>query len=186
MKNLFRVSLLVLAIVAVACAQPGSNSSPSPVSASAVQNSQGGSGEDAVMLFGNDTVGSHFGPTSNHDSSNTARDNLIPRTVVINTGGKVTFKMGPAPVHVVAIYKPGVEPEDINTGIVKFAPPPCPGAPIINDPTNREAFLSAQRCQGGDPAPTYTFTRPGKYLVICAFLPHFNIKMYGWVVVRDR
>ena len=36
-------------------------------------------------------------------------------------------------------------------------------------------------------APAATFSAPGKYLVICTFLPHFvEFEMYGWVVVRDR
>jgi plastocyanin len=25
----------------------------------------------------------------------------------------------------------------------------------------------------------------GRYLVICAFLPHFELRMYGWVTVRE-
>ena len=32
---------------------------------------------------------------------------------------------------------------------------------------------------------TYTFTQPGKYLVICAFLPHFEGGMYAWVEVKE-
>jgi plastocyanin len=32
----------------------------------------------------------------------------------------------------------------------------------------------------------YTFHAPGRYLVICAFLPHFEVGMYGWVEVRGR
>jgi plastocyanin len=36
------------------------------------------------------------------------------------------------------------------------------------------------------PGPSYTFTEPGRYLVICTFFPHFNVGMYGWVVVRAR
>lgn len=99
----------------------------------------------------------------------------------------MTFKMGPAPVHQVAIYDDGTGPEDIDTSILLPPPPaPCPPVPLINDPNNRLAFLSTQLCNGGDPAPTYTFNEPGRYFVICAFLPHFNVQMYGWVVVRDR
>jgi hypothetical protein len=30
------------------------------------------------------------------------------------------------------------------------------------------------------------FLQPGRYLVICAVLPHFNDKMYAWVEVRPR
>jgi plastocyanin len=46
--------------------------------------------------------------------------------------------------------------------------------------------VSDQLCEGGSPAPTWTFTTPGRYLVICTFLPHFETGMYGWVTVRDR
>ena len=31
-----------------------------------------------------------------------------------------------------------------------------------------------------------SFLKPGRYLVICAVLPHFNDKMYAWVEVRPR
>jgi plastocyanin len=190
MRNLVRASLLLLAVVAVACSQPGSTSTINPTAASSVQSAQGGGGAStATVVFGNDSVGSHFPPPSGHDASGNARDNLIPQTVVIDKGGTVTFKMGFAGVHQVAIYKPGVEPEDIDTSIVKFPPtPPCPPVPIINDPTDREVFLGTQICQSGASVSTlqYKFDRPGKYLVICAFLPHFNSRMYGWVIVRDR
>jgi plastocyanin len=54
---------------------------------------------------------------------------------------------------------------------------------VINDSTNRETTLPVP-CL----TPTsrqYTFNTPGRYLVICAFLPHFNINMYGWVIVKE-
>ena len=54
---------------------------------------------------------------------------------------------------------------------------------VITDATNLEASI---------PVPcltpttrTYTFTQPGKYLVICGFLPHFQVGMYGWVEVKE-
>jgi plastocyanin len=54
---------------------------------------------------------------------------------------------------------------------------------VINDPTNLEAAI---------PVPcftattrTHTFTEPGRYLVICGFLPHFEVGMYGWVEVKE-
>ena len=31
-----------------------------------------------------------------------------------------------------------------------------------------------------------SFLKPGRYLVICAVLPHFNDKMSAWVEVRPR
>ena len=38
---------------------------------------------------------------------------------------------------------------------------------------------------GGSTSPSFTFTEPGRYLVICTFLPHFaDAQMYGWVIVK--
>jgi plastocyanin len=135
----------------------------------------------ATVQFGQPNVGSNFGPTSGHDQSAHAKDNLVPREVVIAVGGTVTFNtFGP---HQVAIYDDGTRPEDINTAIVAPMPPGCPPGPLlINDPNNRVA-LYAQPC-GGPRVVTHTFTERGRYLVICAFLPHFEIGMYGWVEVR--
>jgi len=36
------------------------------------------------------------------------------------------------------------------------------------------------------PAGTLSFLEPGRFLVICAVLPHFNDKMYAWIEVRPR
>lgn len=144
----------------------------------------------ATIQFGQD-VGSPFPPDSGHDQSGHAADKLVPRTVVIANGGTVTFNVPPN-VHQIAIYEPGTEPEDIDTSalttLAAFAG--CAGDPVVNAPlviddaTNRVAaypipcFAPAQQ--------THTFTSPGRYLVICAFLPHFEeAQMYGWVIVRE-
>jgi plastocyanin len=114
-----------------------------------------------------------------------AQDALVPRTVVIQRGGTVTFNtFGP---HGVAIYEDGTEPGDIDTSVL--APPvaSCPPVPLIDDPDRRIAVVAPQVCAGGTPTPAYTFTEPGRYLVICRFLPHFTeFDMYGWVIVRRR
>jgi plastocyanin len=181
--------VLLLTSVAVACTQPGSPS-PSPVSPTASTEARPGTAAantplSATMQFGLDTIGSHFPAPSGHDASGNARDNLVPRTVVIDPGGTVTFKMGVSGVHQVAIYEPGTDPEDINTSILTPPAPTCPPVPLINDPNNRVAVVDEQMCNGGSATPSYTFTTPGRYLVICAFLPHFNMNMYGWVIVRN-
>jgi plastocyanin len=102
--------------------------------------------------------------------------------VVIDRGGTVTFEVA-AGAHQIAIYEPGTEPEDINTAVLI---PLCPGPTprVINDATNRVALIT--HVCGSDWQAQYTFNTPGRYLVICAFLPHFNVGMYGWVEVRDR
>jgi plastocyanin len=137
----------------------------------------------ATIQFGKPNVGSPFPPVPPHDQSAHAKDDMVPRTVVIDKGGTVTINT--FGVHEVAIYDDGTEPEDIDTTDLVFMPAGCPNAPLLmNDDTNRLA-LYAQPC-GGPRQVVHQFPDPGKYLVICAFLPHFEVQMYGWVIVRDR
>jgi plastocyanin len=164
---------------------PGQPSPAASGSQGLTQNSEGGLPLSATIAFGQPDTGSSFPPPSGHDSSSHAKDNLVPRTVVIAQGGTVTFDLsGPGrAIHQVAIYPDGTEPGDVDTTIL--APPVagCPPVPRIADPDG--IVLAPQPCAGGTTAPSYTFTEPGRYLVICAFLPHFaDFAMYGWVIVR--
>ncbi len=140
--------------------------------------------DSATVDFGTRDVGSPFPPgPSQHDKSGYAKDKLVPRTVVISVGGTVTFNS--AGVHQVAIYEPGTNPSDIDTSVTTAAGGGCPPVPLINDSNDREALLDAPECAGGSLTPSYTFSSPGKYLVICTFLPHFtDADMYGWVIVK--
>lgn len=64
----------------------------------------------------------------------------------------------------------------------------CPPAPYITgagDP-NLVAILGEPMCAGGSATVSYTFQTPGRYLVICTFIPHLDLAMYGWVEVRER
>jgi hypothetical protein len=131
----------------------------------------------ATVQFGNDEVGSPFPPPSGHDRSFNAKDNVIPRTAVISAPGMVTWNV--PGVHQVAVYRPGVSPEDIvPTGNLETYP-------FVDDPNGR---LDLQANPFGPPRPpthSYPFSTPGKYLIICNFLPHFLFaKMYGWVDVK--
>jgi len=191
--------LVVFSAIAImtACTEQGSSRptaiSPSQVgeSATAPSNRTPGpvatasSAMTATVQFGQANVGSGFPPTSGHDQSAHAVDNMVPRTVVIDRGGKVTFNT--FGVHEVAIYEPGVTPEDIDTTALVLTPTGCPkpnGAPLlIDDDTNRVA-LYAQPCGPAPRQVEHQFDEPGRYLVICAFLPHFQVGMYGWVIVR--
>lgn len=77
------------------------------------------------------------------------------------------------------------------------------GTPIIDDPANRVyrgidptvmPFLQGPPQQGPvgpafqpllqDRTEVVHFPEPGRYLVICAVLPHFNEGMYGYVKVN--
>jgi plastocyanin len=196
-----RVSVLfLLGLVIAACSQYASNG-PTPLgsgggSLAAVEGQgKGNSPLAAVMQFGQVNVGSDFPPGSGHDQSAHAADNIVPRTVVIKAGGTVTFNL-PANIHQINIYKPGTQPEDVDVSVTNrttLASKGC-GAPLpaglLNAPivigsggSNFEAAISVP-C-GAPTERSYTFTQPGRYLVICAFLPHFEVGMYAWVEVKE-
>ena len=181
--RLNQFAILLPFVVAAACAQPGSAPS-SPSSAGGSLNAS--TPLEATVRFGNDGVGSTFPPNANHDKSGHARDNLIPRTTVIDQGGTVKFVLG-GPVHQVGIYADGTTPEEVSR--VGAAPKAgCPGAPYVSgagDP-NLVAVLGQPICAGGAAEVSYTFPNPGRYLVICMFIPHLDLAMYGWVEVRAR
>ncbi len=174
-----RLIVLLYVVGAAACSQYAS-SSAGPTAPSFV--TEQATPLSATVQFGLASVGSGFPPTSGHDRSAHANDTLVPGTVVIDKGGTVTFKA--IGIHQVAIYAPGVQPRDIDTSVLAPLPAGCPPLPLLmNDSENRVA-LYASGC--GPRTITHTFNQPGRYLVICAFLPHFEIRMYGWVIVRDR
>jgi plastocyanin len=181
-------AILLPLVLAAACAQPGSTpANPSAAASSlSADSSAAKPSSGATVRFGNDTVGSPFPPPSGHDASGHGRDNLIPRTVVIDAGETVTFEMG-GPVHQVGIYKDGTEVDQVRR--VGAAPKagcgPAPYIPGTGDP-NLVTILGQPLCAGGAASVSYTFTRPGRYLVICTFIPHLNVGMYGWVEVRER
>jgi len=197
MKFLARMVFFSIIAMTAACMEQGSSPSnttapslvtgggtASPSNRSAGPVATASSATTATMQFGQPNVGSDYPPVPPHDQSAHAKDNIVPRTVVIDKGGKVTFNT--FGVHEVAIYAPGTEPGDIDTSDLVQMPAGCPAfAPLlIDDDTNRIALYS-QPCGPGPRAVTHTFTESGRHLVICAFLPHFEVQMYGWVIVRD-
>ena len=144
-----------------------------------------GAGPDssATVRFGNPTVGSPFQPPLfDHDSSFKAADTLIPHTSVISAPGTVTFNI--AGFHQPVIYAPGTTPDDIDVPV--FDPGPPPVNLFINDFTNLvPGGLGPVNSPPGTTSFPYTFTTPGRYLVICNVTPHFAFgKMYGWVEVK--
>jgi plastocyanin len=113
-------------------------------------------------------------PTNHHE--------LIPNEVTIKAGGSVNFILGG--FHNVAIYDDGTQPTDINTGIL--VAPTNGGPPLIADPANRIYRGLDPSMQPVDRVEVVHFPEPGRYLVICAVLPHFNQAMYGYVRVLPR
>ena len=189
--------LLLLGLVVASCSQYASNS-PTPLASGGSLSSVSGQGGEksplaAVMQFGQADVGSPFPPVPEHDQSAHAKDNIVPRTVVIAVNGTVTFNVPPG-VHQINIYKPGTQPEDVDTSMSNLTTlaahagcgPPAPaGAPLVIGDAG-DNFLAAIPVPCFTPSQkTYTFTAPGKYLVICAFLPHFQVGMYAWVEVKE-
>ena len=144
-------------------------------------------GDIPLVKFGMNEHGSPFDPAVGHDHSTQAKDLLVPRTVVISAGGRVQFEIDP--FHRVNVYRAGTAPDDIDVSkLINFVSGPVfiPNF-VIDDPTNRIAqsppfqFAIDQTWT----TPVGTFNTPGRYLVMCNFLPHFVANdMYGWVIVK--
>ena len=140
----------------------------------------------ATVQFGLVDVGSDFPPPTGHDQSAHASRTMVPGTVVIDVGDRVTFNI--VNPHQISIYGPGKRPEDVDTSIRAAMPAGCPnpgGNGRITDPDGLVASW-ADPCNAPRQPITYQFNVPGRYLVICSFDPHFQIGMYGWVIVRDQ
>jgi hypothetical protein len=54
---------------------------------------------------------------------------------------------------------------------------------VVNDPTNRVYRGVNPVGAPQDRVEVVQFSKPGTYLVICAFLPHFQDEMWGFVRV---
>lgn len=107
---------------------------------------------------------------------------LLPYVTTIKAGGAVTFAI--SGFHVVAIYGPGTTPEDINPAITIPLPGAPPGfPPAIDDPNNRIYLGLNPFPLPQDRVEVVQFTQRGRYLVICAFVPHFADRMWGYVRV---
>jgi hypothetical protein len=130
----------------------------------------------ADVRFGNPETGSPF-PPPDHDRSFNAKDNIIPRTAVISADGSVTYTLEGGP-HQVAVYEAGTAPEDI----MLLGP-----GPWVNDPNGRLALSppNFEPATSTWTTPAGTFSAPGRYLVLCNFLPHFAFaNQYSWVIVK--
>jgi hypothetical protein len=112
---------------------------------------------------------------------------LIPYDATIKAGGSVNFLI--AGFHHIAVYEPGVTLAHINTSLtvpVTNPPPTPPGVlfpPLIDDPGGRVYRGLDPSLFPQDRVEVVSFRTPGRYLVICAFLPHFLDDMHGFVKV---
>ncbi len=107
---------------------------------------------------------------------------LTPYITTVKAGGTVNFVI--AGFHLVAVYGPGTKPEDIDATVTMALPgAPAGFPPAIND-TNQRVYRGLNPFGAPqDRVEVVQFTTEGRFLVICAFLPHFNDNMYGWVKV---
>ena len=106
---------------------------------------------------------------------------VSPYNVTVKAGGSVNFII--SGLHLVLVYGPGTTMESINASLIEFAVPGVfPG--FINDPVNRVyRGLDPRAPAPLDRVEVVNFTHPGRYLVVCGVVPHFQANMSGWVNV---
>ena len=184
------LKLACVIVLTLGCAESRpSVTAPNEHEIAVLSQSAAGLPSNAVVTFGRENTGTSF-PPAEHDRSFHAFDKIVPKTVVIAAGGSVTFNV--APFHWVAIYEPGVGPDDLTITPATLDDLAVPFPPfvltdfIINDPTNRVVRGPALAFAPSTwTTPAGTFDTPGKYLVICQVLPHFaGAKMYAYVDVK--
>jgi plastocyanin len=139
---------------------------------------------------------------------NEENHHILPQVIKVNVGDVVNFAV--AGLHVIRVYDRGVRLRDVR-GVIpdecemnptppETFPPQCfvtgPTPPVI-PPLGLDVYYEGLNALGPPPqtppfAPfslaqnrieSVVFLEPGRYLVICAVLDHFNDKMYAWVEV---
>jgi hypothetical protein len=141
---------------------------------------------------------------------NSANHHVLPNVIRVNAGDVVNFVV--SGLHVIRVYDRGVRLDDVKAQIpdeceVNPAPPAEFPANCFTDgpvpvipPLGLDVYYEGLNSIGPPPpvppfAPVsiaqnrvepVSFLQPGRYLVICAVLPHFNDRMYAVVEVRGR
>jgi plastocyanin len=105
---------------------------------------------------------------------------LQPNEVDIESGGTVNFII--SGFHLVMVYDDGTEKADIVPTLDSTST--APG--LIDQPANRLYRGFDPRLAPPDRVEVVHFAAPGRYLVICGVLPHFNQGMLGYVNVKQR
>jgi plastocyanin len=140
---------------------------------------------------------------------NPANHHVIPDTIRVNAGDVVNFAV--AGFHILRVYGNGVKLADVKAQIPDECevnplppatfPPQCgaPPVPVVSPGALNVYYQGINPLVSPQPGPPFaqpsaatnriepvSFNEPGRYLVICAVLPHFNDQMYAWVEVRPR
>jgi hypothetical protein len=135
-----------------------------------------------------------------------ANHHVVPDAIKVKVGDVVNFVV--AGTHLIRVYDRGVRLRDVKDLIppgceVNFpigswpdacffgaaAPrPPVPlipplGLGVYYEGLNPFAPAPNGRSTAGNRVESVSFSKTGRFLVICAILPHFNDKMYAWVEV---
>jgi hypothetical protein len=141
---------------------------------------------------------------------NAANHHVIPQIIRVGVGDVVNFVV--AGLHVIRVYDDGVRLRDVTDQLpdecevnplpMQPFPPQCefsPEVPVIPDFGLPVYYEGINPLAAPPPAPPFAqasaavnrvepvaFLEPGRYLVICAVLPHFNDRMIALVDVRRR
>lgn len=192
MKRFSLFVLLLLLGVSLGCeeqlvqAPPDSHQSHALGASDEDVAAKGGPPASATVRFGNPDVGSPFPPPDPHDESFHSIDNVIPSATVISAGGTVNFEM--AAFHQAVVYAPGTTPSDIDPSDTNDLTDPGGAVIIPNfliDFADDAAFVANSPFGFAPQSWSMTFDEPGRYLVICAVVPHFvEANMWAWIIVQ--
>jgi len=122
---------------------------------------------------------------------------MLPYEVEVDAGGAVSFMIGG--LHQILVYGPGRELADVQASAAGL--PPIGGVPPLVeyatdrvyrgvDPRALQYVPLAPQPAGTtghavmDRVESVNFKEPGRYLVVCGVLPHFNEGMHGYVNVK--
>jgi hypothetical protein len=150
---------------------------------------KGGSGPPAKTTVSLGEWNSAFSPPLDRfvATPNTSNMHMVlPFESQIKAGGAVNFVI--SGFHVLGIYGPGTEFEDVNGSIRTNIPGAPMGFPQAVDDSVNRVYRGLSPWQLS-PAPlvdrveSVNFPNPGRYLVVCVFVPHFLERMHGYVNV---
>jgi len=106
---------------------------------------------------------------------------LIPFEAKIRAGGSVNFIIGG--FHHILVYDNGTKFSDINATSLLVRPMT---APLITDANHRIYRGLDPLVFPQDRVEVVYFEKPGRFLVICGVLPHFQDGMHGFVRVLGK
>jgi hypothetical protein len=104
---------------------------------------------------------------------------LTPNEPTIKAGGSVAFII--SGLHNVQVFEAGTQPGDLNISMLTPMTAP-PGLPIIDDSNGRIYRGPDPSLLPLDRIEVVNFASPGRHLVICGFLFHFNDLGYVTVI----